>query len=127
MFLSQCFGNLKSWEFMKVFCSLSCKAKVAAASDFDPSKYIVIVFSEIRVPPLYRHVLNNVCYLLYFEIEMEVVYNLTSNYQNRSLFKSATPPFHTALLPLVQHLQHQKHSEKKGNLCPFSGKTTVQA
>ena len=60
-----------------MFCSLSCKAKVAAASDFDPSKYIVIVFSEIRVPQLYRHVLNNVCYLLYFEIEMEVVYNLT--------------------------------------------------
>lgn len=80
---------------MKVFRSLSCEAKVAAASDFHLSKYILYtytkkVFSEIRVPPLYGHFIN------YCEIEMEV-FNCLYTYQNRSLFKSATPPFQTAL------------------------------
>ena len=46
-----------------MFRSLLCEAKVAAASDFHLSNfvyiyihiYIYIVFSEIRVPPLYGH------------------------------------------------------------------------
>lgn len=108
---------------MKVFRSLSCEAKVAAASDFHLSKYILYtytkkVFSEIRVPPLYGHFIN------YCEIEMEV-FNCLYTYQNRSLFKSATPPFQTALT-LSYNTCNTKTTLKKKNSVPSVAKLLKQ-